>query len=54
VQAQLLVASGATLTDVGIPSQDAVHVRGYAIQCRVTSDHTTWGAELHRNRNWNQ
>jgi len=38
VQAQLLVASGATLAEVGLPSQEAVQVRGYAIQCRVTSE----------------
>ena len=38
VQAQLLVASGATLAEVGIASQEAVTVRGYAIQCRVTSE----------------
>lgn len=38
VQAQLLVASGATLADVGLASQADVRVRGYAIQCRVTSE----------------
>jgi len=38
VQAQLLVASGATLAEVGLPSQESVQVRGYALQCRVTSE----------------
>jgi len=38
VQAQLLVASGATLAAIGLPGQEAVRVRGYAIQCRVTSE----------------
>jgi len=38
VQAQLLIASGATLADIGLPSQAAVSFRGYAIQCRVTAE----------------
>lgn len=35
VQAQLLIASGATLASIGLPSQDAVVIRGYAIQARA-------------------
>ena len=38
VQAQLLVASGATLAEIGLPSQESVQVRGYALQCRITSE----------------
>ena len=38
VQAQLRVAEGATLADLGIPDQRAIEVRGHAIQCRVTTE----------------
>jgi pyruvate carboxylase len=40
VQSQILVAEGYTLgsPEIGIPSQDAVEVRGYAIQCRITTE----------------
>ncbi len=37
VQAQLRIASGATLADLGL-SQDAVHVKGAALQCRITTE----------------
>jgi pyruvate carboxylase len=38
VQAQLRIAEGATLAEIGIPDQQAVQVRGHAIQCRVTTE----------------
>lgn len=40
VQAQLMVAQGYALDspEIGIASQDDVHVNGYAIQCRVTTE----------------
>ena len=40
VQKQILVASGYALNDpeIGIPSQSAVDMRGYAIQCRITTE----------------
>lgn len=40
VQAQLLVAQGYALhsSEIGIPNQDAITMRGYAIQCRVTTE----------------
>lgn len=40
VQAQILVAQGYTLDSprIAIPSQDTVNVRGYAIQCRITTE----------------
>lgn len=43
VQSQILVAQGYKLSskEVGIPSQDAISVRGYAIQCRVTTEDPT-------------
>ena len=36
VRSQILIAEGRPLSDpdIGIPSQDAVHLNGYAIQCR--------------------
>ena len=37
VESQLLIASGATLADLGL-SQDAISLRGFAIQCRVTAE----------------
>lgn len=37
VQAQLRIAAGATLTDLGL-SQDAVRLRGTAVQCRITTE----------------
>lgn len=40
VQSQILVAEGATLASekIGIKSQDDIQPRGYAIQCRVTTE----------------
>ncbi len=40
VQAQILVAQGCRLDSdrIALPSQDAVSVRGYAIQCRITTE----------------
>lgn len=40
VKAQILVAQGATLADPGIylPNQESVVVRGFAFQCRVTTE----------------
>ncbi len=40
VQAQILVAQGYSLDSerIAIPSQEAVSVRGYAIQCRITTE----------------
>ncbi|MCC6673103.1 MAG: pyruvate carboxylase [Planctomycetes bacterium] len=40
VQAQIRVAEGHALpsAEIGIPSQDAIAARGYAIQCRVTTE----------------
>ena len=40
VQSQILVAQGYPLhsKEVGIPSQEAIEVRGFAIQCRVTTE----------------
>ncbi|WP_029089255.1 pyruvate carboxylase [Brevibacterium album] len=37
VQSQLLIASGATLEDIGL-SQDTVHIKGAALQCRITTE----------------
>lgn len=38
VQSQIRVAGGATLADIGIPSQESITIRGCAIQCRITSE----------------
>ncbi|TLM99578.1 pyruvate carboxylase, partial [bacterium] len=40
VQAQILVAQGLKLCspEIDVPNQDAVTMRGYAIQCRVTTE----------------
>lgn len=40
VQAQILVAEGLRLSDpaLGIPSQEAIAMRGHAIQCRITTE----------------
>ncbi len=40
VQSQILVAEGFRLDseEVGIPSQDNIQIRGYSIQCRVTTE----------------
>lgn len=41
VQAQILIAGGKTLTEIGIPSQDKLPLMGYAIQCRITTEDPT-------------
>ena len=40
VKSQMLVAQGKKLSDpeIDIPSQDSVHVNGFALQCRVTTE----------------
>ncbi|MBE6063595.1 MAG: pyruvate carboxylase [Clostridium butyricum] len=40
VQSQILVAEGYALDskEIGIPSQDSIKPRGYAIQCRITTE----------------
>jgi pyruvate carboxylase len=40
VQAQILVAEGKRLSDpeINIPNQAAIEMRGYAIQCRITTE----------------
>jgi pyruvate carboxylase len=37
VQAQIRIAAGHTLADLGL-SQDRIHVRGAALQCRITTE----------------
>ena len=37
VSSQMRIAAGETLTDLGL-TQDAIHVRGAALQCRVTAE----------------
>jgi pyruvate carboxylase len=37
VESQLQIAAGLSLSDLGL-SQDAIQVRGYAMQCRVTAE----------------
>jgi len=43
VQSQILIAQGYKLNskEIGIPRQNAIKVRGYAIQCRVTTEDPT-------------
>lgn len=45
VKAQILIATGLELWDeqIGIKSQDAVHYRGVAIQCRITTEDPSEG-----------
>ncbi len=38
VQKQIRIAEGASLAELGIPDQKSVQTRGYAIQCRVTTE----------------
>lgn len=38
VQAQIRIAGGETLEEIGIPSQDELPLMGFAIQCRVTTE----------------
>ena len=37
VQSQMLIAGGATLADLGL-SQDSIRLRGFALQCRITTE----------------
>ncbi|HEX3791143.1 MAG TPA: pyruvate carboxylase [Pseudonocardiaceae bacterium] len=37
VASQLRIASGETMTDLGL-SQESVHLRGFALQCRITTE----------------
>jgi pyruvate carboxylase len=41
VQSQILIAGGATLGDIGIGKQDDIEIRGYAMQCRITTEDPT-------------
>ncbi|MBW3543947.1 MAG: ATP-grasp domain-containing protein, partial [Planctomycetes bacterium] len=43
VRAQILIAGGTALGDeaIGIESQDAIHIHGCAVQCRVTTEDPT-------------
>lgn len=38
VQAQIMVASGMALSDFGLDDQSRIRVRGYALQCRITTE----------------
>lgn len=38
VQSQIQIAEGKKLEEIGIKSQDDISVRGYSIQCRVTTE----------------
>jgi len=39
VRAQILIAEGRSLWEaIGVPSQDAIELRGHAIQCRITTE----------------
>ena len=42
VSSQLRIASGATLPELGL-TQDAIHLRGAALQCRITTEDPTNG-----------
>jgi len=42
VQSQMRIAAGETLPDLGL-SQDSVHLRGAALQCRITTEDPTQG-----------
>jgi pyruvate carboxylase len=38
VQAQIRIAGGATLAELGLARQEDIQIRGHAIQCRVTTE----------------
>ena len=42
VQSQMRIAAGETLADLGL-SQETVHIRGAALQCRITTEDPTAG-----------
>ena len=41
VQAQMRIASGETLADLGLADQDAITAVGAALQCRITTEDPT-------------
>jgi pyruvate carboxylase len=45
VRAQILIAGGTPITDetIGIFNQESIQIRGYAIQCRITTEDPTNG-----------
>lgn len=38
VQTQICIAAGESLSEIGLPSQEALPLNGFAIQCRVTTE----------------
>ncbi len=38
VQAQIRIAEGATLAEIGMGDQRSIQIRGYALQCRITTE----------------
>jgi len=38
VQSQILIADGQSLADIGIKSQDDITLKGFAMQCRITTE----------------
>ena len=44
VQAKIRIAEGVRLAEIGIPDQKAIETRGYAIQCRITTEELPVGA----------
>ena len=38
VRSQILIAGGATLSEINIPDQDSIQCNGYAVQCRITTE----------------
>ncbi len=42
VQSQMLIASGSTLAELGL-AQDQIHLRGAALQCRITTEDPSQG-----------
>ncbi|WP_456695973.1 pyruvate carboxylase [Aeromicrobium sp. P5_D10] len=43
VQAQMRIAGGETLSDLGLAVQDEIRARGFALQCRITTEDPTNG-----------
>ena len=43
VQTQILIAGGKTLPELGFNSQDDVQIRGFAMQCRITTEDPAMG-----------
>ena len=43
VQTQVLIAGGKTLPELGFKSQDDVQIRGFALQCRITTEDPMMG-----------